>query len=484
VQKDISRKLGQAIKWSSLAEIIAKLIAPVTNAILARILIPKAFGVVATLTMVVSFAEVFTDAGFQKYLVQHEFENDEDFDVATDVAFWTNFIVSMLIWLGIAVFATPITNLVGSPGCEEAVVVMSMQIPVLAFSSIQIARYRRAFEFKQLFIARISTALVPLIITVPLALYYRSYWALVIGTLTRDILNAVILSLKSEWKPRFVYNIFVLKEMFSFSLWTLIENITIWLCLNADVFIVSRFLDAFYMGVYKTSIATVNSLMSLITASTTPVLFSALSRCQNDENEFKDVLYSFQKRVSLIAFPLGFGVYVFRELVTSILLGSQWTEAVELLGMWALVSALGIIFHNYNSEVMRSKGRPKLSVLTQVLHIVVLIPVLIVYVQRGYQELAVARCLVHFEMVLVSSTIVYCFFKLSFLNTVKNVLPQLLSSIVMALVGIKLRTFAAGLLWELISILLCCFVYAGCMLILPNGRKQIKELPIIGNIIR
>ena len=69
-----------AVKWSTITEIIAKLISPILNMILARLLSPEAFGLVATVTMVVTFAEVFTDAGFQKYIVQHEFIDAEDLE--------------------------------------------------------------------------------------------------------------------------------------------------------------------------------------------------------------------------------------------------------------------------------------------------------------------------------------------------------------------------------------------------------------------
>ena len=75
MQNELNKKIGQATKWSTVTEISSKLITPVTNAILARLLVPEAFGVVATLTLVITFAEIFTDAGFQKYLVQRDFED-------------------------------------------------------------------------------------------------------------------------------------------------------------------------------------------------------------------------------------------------------------------------------------------------------------------------------------------------------------------------------------------------------------------------
>lgn len=70
---NLNKQIKTATKWSAIAEIAAKLITPITSMVLARLLTPEAFGVVTTLTMIITFAEIFTDAGFQKYLIQHEF---------------------------------------------------------------------------------------------------------------------------------------------------------------------------------------------------------------------------------------------------------------------------------------------------------------------------------------------------------------------------------------------------------------------------
>ncbi len=138
-----NRKIGKALRWSTITEISAKLISPITNMVLARLLTPEAFGLVATVTMVVTFAEVFTDAGFHKYIVQHEFEDDEDLDKSTNVAFWTNFIFSLIVFAVIFIFADSIAYLAGSAGIGNAIRVAGISIPIISFSSIQTARYRR-----------------------------------------------------------------------------------------------------------------------------------------------------------------------------------------------------------------------------------------------------------------------------------------------------------------------------------------------------
>src|SRR5699024_12139480 len=94
--KQIQRKIANATKWSSITQIIAKIITPLTNMILARILAPEVFGVIATITMIVSFAEMFIDSGFQKYLVQHEFKNEEDKNNSSNVVYWINLTLAFI----------------------------------------------------------------------------------------------------------------------------------------------------------------------------------------------------------------------------------------------------------------------------------------------------------------------------------------------------------------------------------------------------
>lgn len=479
---NLNSKMIQATKWSAITEIASKLIAPVTNMILARLLVPEVFGVVATLTMVVSFAELFTDAGFQKYLVQHEFADDADYELSTNVAFWTNLILSFLIWELIAILAGPIANLTGVSGCEYAIIAISMEIPILAFSSIQMARYRRVFDFKSLFVARMVTSAVPLVVTVPLALWLRSYWALVFGTLARDILNAVILTLRSSWKPKFRYSFRKLKEMISFSIWTVVENVTIWLTSYIGTFIVGISLSSYYLGLYKTTMSTVNSLMGIISGATVSVLFAALSRCQNDEKLFQRTFFRFQQIVALLIFPLGFGVYVYRELAVSIVLGTQWMECVDFFGLWALTSAVTIVLSYYDSEVFRSKGKPKLSVLSQCLHLTAIIPVLLWGMDKGFGVLTTARSLVRIQGVIVSMAIMHFAMKIPFYRIMKNIWCPLFAAVIMALAGAVMRTVFDNILWELLTVGFCVIIYAAVLLIIPAGRKLLAEIPVLRRV--
>ncbi|HFK1432575.1 TPA: lipopolysaccharide biosynthesis protein [Bacillus cereus] len=475
----LQNNIINATKWSTITEIAAKLVTPVTNMILARIVSPEAFGVVATITMIVSFIDMFTDSGFQKYLVQHEFKNKEEKYKSANVAFWTNLGISLLLWGVIILFCEKLAMLVGSPGMGNVLAIACFQLPLTAFSGIQMALYRRDFDFKTLFLVRLISIFIPLLLTVPLALLGLSYWALIIGTITMQLSNAIILTLKSKWKPNFYYNIKVLKEMFSFSVWSLVEAISIWLTIWVDTFIIGRLLNQHQVGLYKTSTTMVNALMSLITASTVPVLFSALSRFQEDTVKFNNLYFKFQRIVSIIVFPLGIGLYLYSDLATALLLGNQWSEASDVIGMWALTSSIVIVLGHFSSEVYRAKGRPKLSFFAQLMHLIVLVPTCLLAGQYGFWILVYARSLVRIQLVIVHLVIMKAIIGIPVLKIFRNVFPTLISAVSMGLFGYFLQQLNEGILWGVVSILLCIIIYFGILSVFSNIRKE-----IIGGIKR
>src|SRR5690606_9598792 len=103
----------------------------------------------------ISFADMFADSGFQKYLIQHEFRDDKEKYKNANVAFWTNFGISISLWCIIIVFRESLAKTVGNPGLGNVIAISCVQLPIMSFSSIQMALYRREFKFRTLFLARI-----------------------------------------------------------------------------------------------------------------------------------------------------------------------------------------------------------------------------------------------------------------------------------------------------------------------------------------
>lgn len=475
-ERNIENKLVNATKWSTITEIAAKIISPVTNMILARIISPEAFGVVATVTMIMSFSDMFTDAGFQKYLIQHEFKNEDEKFKNANVAFWTNFVISVFLWIVIILFRKQIAVIVGNPGLGNVVAIACVQILLTSFSSIQMALYRRDFDFKTLFLVRIIAVCVPFFVTIPLAFLGLSYWAIIIGTIFMQISNAVILTVKSKWKPYLFYKVEILKKMISFSIWSLIEAISMWLTAWIDVLIIGNSFNQYYLGIYKTSTTMVNSFMSLITASIVPVLFSALSRLQDDAEKFTRMYFTAQRIASIFIFPLGIGVYLYSDLATKIMLGSNWNEASMVIGVWALTQSIKIVFGNFCSEVYRAKGKPKVSFLSQLLHLIVLVPVCIISSKYKFWILVYVRAWIRMEGVLVNFIIMKFVIGIPVGKTFKNVMPTATSAIAMGIFGYILRQISKDMLWSFVSIIICSVFYFGVLYLFPSMRQEMNEM--------
>lgn len=470
---ELKGKIISATKWSAFSQIAAKIITPITNMILARILAPEAFGVLAIITMIVSFVDMFTDAGFQKYLVQREFKDINEKIKYINVAFWTNLGISFFLWGTIVVFNESIAELVGNPDLGIAIIIACIQIPITAFSSIQMALYRRDFKFKTLFFVRMISIFIPLVITIPLAIVGLNYWALIIGTICGRIADAIILTVKSEWKPKFFYSLEILRDMLSFSIWSLIEAIAIWLTIWVDALIIGSFLNEYYVGLYKTSTTMVNSLLALITGATTPILFSALSRLQHDNERFNQTFFKMQRLISILVFPMGMGVFLFSELATQILLGNKWNEASGVIGVWALSSSITIVLGHYCSEVYRAKGRPKLSFLAQILHLVVLVPVCLISAKYGFWVLVYTRSWIRLEGILVHFLLMKYVVGFPVMKMISNVLPMVISSVIMGITGYLLKQLNNGYAWSLLSILICIISYFSLLCLFPKVREEI-----------
>lgn len=480
---DLNKKIIKSTKWASITEIIAKLITPITNMILARILAPEEFGVVATITMIISFADMFTDAGFQKYLVQHEFDSDDDLILSTNVAFWTNIIISFILWIFIIIISDELAIMVGNPGLGYVISIACMQLPMTSFSSIQMSIYRRNFDFKTLFLVRIISICIPFIVTIPLALLGYSYWALIIGTLCGTLSNALVLTIKSSWKPRLIYNINTLKEMISFSIWSLIEAISIWLTTWVDTFIIGSILNSYYLGIYKTSLTAVNSIFTLITASTTPILFSALSRVQNDNKQFNNIFFLMQKTISYLVIPMSVGIFIYSDVVVKILLGEGWSEANNVVGVWGITTGLVIVLGHYSSEVYRAKGKPKLSFIAQILHLIVLVPTCIVASIFGFSILVNARALVRLQAVLVHLIFIKFIIKMPIINTFRNIFIPVISAVLMGLVGFVIKGMHTSFVWQIISIFICIIIYFAILMLFKTSRNDILNFINRTNIL-
>lgn len=432
---ELKTQITNATKWSALGEILAKLVTPISTVVLARVLTPQAFGVIATITMVISFAEIFMDAGFQRYVIQKEYNTERDKFNCANVAFWTNLGIGLLLWGIIFIFRDPLSVLVGNPGLGTVLAVAALSIPINAITSIQMAIFKHSLDFKSLFYRRIASVIVPLVVTIPLALYLRSYWALVWGTIASNIINALILTIFSPWRPSGYYNLIILKGMISYSTWTLLDAVLIWATSYIEIFFIGVLLNDYYLGLYKTAMTTVGQFVSLITAIILPVLMPAMARTQNNIKQMREIIYKMQRYIGFFLIPLGGFIFAFRSQLTSILLGNQWSQISLFIGIWAISEVIMLIFSRFSSNIFPAVGKPHLSVVIQILHLVILIPAVYISAKVSFEALYWTRTMVRFELLALNIFFAYRIIKLSFFKSVINVFPYIITTFILIIIS-------------------------------------------------
>lgn len=472
----LESKVVTATKWSALTEIASKLVSPIAGMILARLLTPEAYGAVATTTIIISFAELFTDAGFQKYIIQHDFADDDDRDKSISVAFWTNLVMSLIIWGIIIAFRYPIARIVGSPGLETAIVVACAAIPIAAFSSIQSAIYKRNLNFRIPFIVRMIGLGITFFVTIPLAIWLRSYWALIISKIIQGLVAAIVLTLYSDWKPALYYSFRRLKGMFGFCSWVSAKTILDWLNQNVALFLVSTKFDQHTLGIYKTSLTKADKSLSVISSPVIPLLLPTFSKLKNDTHLLKETILKMQKHLSVILLPFGCLFFLYRDIIIRCYLGRQWLEAADLIGMWVLMRAFSILINHFCGRTYIAIGKPHISTFISLLYAIVLIPLIIISSNYGARILFIFHTLSRFWLITINLITIYILIRLSPFKIFGNILPELIGCGIMAAISYSLSTICSTNIYQLASMATCLAAYFGFLFTIKNERIIIIKM--------
>lgn len=468
--------IGNAAKWNIAAEIIAKLIAPITTIVLARILAPEIFGIVASITAITSLADLLTDAGFNAYIVQHQFDSIEDQNRTVNVCFWSNFAISVVLYFVIFFFRYDFSKLVEASGYETALAIAALVIPLTSMSSISMAVMQKKLAFKKLGIIKIICKVIPFLTTIPLALLGFGCWSLIIGTLVGEVASFLLCFIFGDYRPRFQYKFKIFREIFSFTSWAYLESILEWLLKNGVILFLGAIYGAYYLGLFKNGTTIILQIITAVYALYGNVYKSAIAKYQNDDKKFKEIFLTFQRYTTLISIPLAVGVFLYRDFVTFVLLGEEYAEVSLLIGLWGLTGSLSIAFGNFYSDGIRAKGKPVILVIIDAIYLLGIGLLLIFAKSITFQQFCIIYSLLKIVQPLLQMFIGYFICKVSLWAVLKNTYIQIISAIIMAVPVIVFRLYDRSVLISILSIVLCVFIFFGSVILLVPRKKEMFEM--------
>ncbi len=375
-----------AVKWTYLQFFLPRLISPILTIILARLLTPDAFGMLAVATTTLSLLQIFQDMGLSKAIIQ---SNDNEEDVFS-IVFWTNLTLSLVLFFMLFFCAEPIATFFNNP--ESILIVRSLGLTLIfdAFGAVQRNALIRRIQFKRLFVINTIPALLPLCVTVPLAYFGWGVWALVTGSLAASGLSTVLLWLAVTWRPTAIFNIQVARRVFLFGLWATVEAVVGWFYVQGDNAIVGHFFSTHEFGIY---VVGYNAAAMTIGSMLTPVsslAYTLFSKMQNNVSVLRSTLLDTTTFCALVSLPAGVGIFLVAEPATQAIFGKSWSGIDSVLGIIALAQGLSWIVACH-ADAYRATKRQDVVSKFQLANLLYTIPAYLIFAHIGFAAFIYGR---------------------------------------------------------------------------------------------
>jgi lipopolysaccharide exporter len=383
----MSREIAHGVGWMVLFKLIDRVLAIVSTLILARLLVPADFGLVAMAMSVIALLELATAFSFEVPLIQKREVRRAHYDTA-----WTlNLALASTFAALTAALALPSAAFYDEPRVVSVMLVLAGGWIVSGFENIGIVDFRRNLDFRREFYFLASKRALSFGITITLALSLQSYWALVIGSVVGRLLGVVLSYSLHPFRPTF--SLARSRELFGFSSWMLINNALGVLQIRIPHFTVGRFLGSESLGLFTVGAEIAQIPSSDLTAPINRVIFPGFSRLATDAGQLQRTFLDVIAVTTMAAFPAAVGIAAVADPLVLVLLGSKWSGAVPIIEILAVAAAVSVISAN-NGSAYLALGQPQLATLISAVRLSVLAPLAIIltmqigFVGAAYAELA------------------------------------------------------------------------------------------------
>lgn len=327
-------RMVRGAAWLAASRALINLIGFASTLVLARLLLPEDFGLVAIAGTVIAIVGSVTDIPLSAALIQHANPERGHFDSA-----WTlSALRGALLGLVLAAAATPITTLYGDPRLSPLILAMAAITFVQSFASPYIVRFTRELLFQQDFIVGVSKKLGGFVVSLIIAWSYQSYWALVIGQATSEIISLIATYVLAPYRPRLTFS--HTRELLGFSAWLSLTQIVLTMNYRFDNLFIGYFLTSADVGQYSYG----DNIAALPTReATTPIaqtLFPAFSRARLEPDRLRRAYLRAQTFLCAIALPVGLGFAAIADPLVHLVLGAKWGPAILVIQVLSSVLAL------------------------------------------------------------------------------------------------------------------------------------------------
>ncbi len=427
-----------SVIWKFLERISAQMVTMVVGIILARLLSPSHYGVIAIVNVFITICNTFVVTGLGESLVQKKNSDELDFSSV----FYVNLLLSVTLY-AILFFAAPaISDFYGGEYEDLALIIRIMGIRLIfaATNSIQSAAVSKQMAFKKYFFVTMIGTVISAIVGIGMA--YKGYgvWALVAQYMTNTVVNTILLFFFIRWYPRLQFSLSRVKPLAYYGVKILSSAMLTTLYNESREFLIGKKYSAEDLAYYSKGGTYPKLIINNVNSALGSVLFPVFAQKQNDCVQLKSSLRRALKLTSYIVFPAVMGLGVVADDFVSVLLTDKWLPCVPYLRAMCLVYAV-IPLSTLNLQCLCATGKSgenlKLNTKKKT------IGLLLLMVSYGFGVKWIVVTFVASVMIdyILDTNMSFKNVQYGFWNQVKDILPQLLISVGMGAVVYVAKIF-------------------------------------------
>ncbi|MEJ8757026.1 lipopolysaccharide biosynthesis protein [Pontibacter sp. H259] len=333
MSKNLASKAVSGIKWGTASTVANAIMQIGYTAVMARLLSPDAFGLVALAGVVLRFGAYFANLGLNKAIVQKEELLPEHIRAAFTSSFILGAAFTGITWLAAPVAAVFFKN----PDAIPVIRVMALMFLINGASSTAVSLMERNMQFKALSILETASYVISYLgAGVILAYLDFGVYSLIYATLLQFLIVSIGAYAVTRHNILFLFNWDAYKPLFAYGSRMSIISFLEFLTINLDTILIGRFLGEYKLGIYNRSRELVSQPMHMLTRTLIKVIFPSFSQMQSDNEKLGKAYLSSITLLAAIIIPICFGILVAAPEIVRILLGEKWSEAIPVLQILCL----------------------------------------------------------------------------------------------------------------------------------------------------
>lgn len=427
------------------------------SVILARLLSPEEYGVVAIITIFITIANVLVQNGFSTALIQKQNVDDADFSSV----FFFNLITSAVIYVCLFAGAPWIAAFYHNEEMTAVIRVLSIILFPGGVTSIQNAYISRKLEFKGLFLATLGAAVVSGGVSIAMAFGGMGVWALAWQQITYYFSLMIILFVTVSWRPKLLFAFDRIRVMFSFGWKLLCASLIDTIFNNLHGLIMGKIYNEEVLGYYNRGDQFPKLIVNNLSAAIQSVMLPVLAASQNDLARVKSMLRRSIVTSSYLVLPMMAGMIAVADSLVLALLGEKWMFCVPFLRIMCVAYSFWPI-HIANLQALNAVGRSDIFLKLEVIKKAVGLAVLVIGIRYSAIVLVALKAVADFICTFINAWPNKKLLNYSIGEQWIDILPSIVVSCLMGiLVYLVQHVIAAGWLCLFVQIVAGIVVYAG-----------------------